>query len=66
MKNEEILELSAKELLTRLKEEQLQLTKLKFNHAVSNLDQPSKIRDTRRVIARIKTELSKRKNNPSA
>lgn len=65
MKYEEIAALSEKELKARLKDEKVQLTRLAFNHAVANLDQPSKIRHSRRAIARMMTEINKRKNTPN-
>jgi large subunit ribosomal protein L29 len=36
------------------------LTRLKLNHAVSPLDNPLKIKQTRKNIARLMTELRKR------
>ena len=62
MKQEVIRELSTPELLERLEEEVKQITKLKINHAVSQLENPMKIREYRRTIARLKTELRKREN----
>lgn len=55
-----IKELSTPDLIDRLEEEKKQLTKLKLNHAVSPLENPNKIKDYRKTIARIKTELRKR------
>jgi large subunit ribosomal protein L29 len=60
MKQEVISELSTEELKERLEEELKQLTKLKLNHSVSPLENPHKITDYRRTIARMKTELGKR------
>lgn len=60
MKQSVIKELSNEDLLERLEEEQKQLTKLKLNHAVSPLENPNKIVDYRRTIARLKTEIRKR------
>jgi len=60
MKQSVILELSNDDLIERLDEEQKQLTKLTLNHAVSPLENPNKIKDYRRTVARIKTELRKR------
>ncbi len=57
MKQEVIKELSTPEIIERLDEEQKQLVKLKLNHAVSPLENPMKIKDYRRTIARLKTEL---------
>ncbi|MEM8964927.1 MAG: 50S ribosomal protein L29 [Bacteroidota bacterium] len=57
MKNEEIKSLSADELMETLKAEQENLTRLKFAHAISPIENPMKIKASRRTIARIKTEL---------
>ncbi len=61
MKNKVIMnDLSVAELNERLAEEKNQLVRLKLNHAVSQVENPSKIRAYRRSIARILTELRKR------
>jgi len=60
MKTSEIRELTTKELEERIDAEKIMLTKLKVNHAISPLDNPMKIRHTRRNIARMLTELRKR------
>jgi len=60
MKTSEIKELSNKELLERIDSEEELLVRLKLNHAVSPLDNPMKIRISRRNIARLRTELVKR------
>ncbi len=57
MKQEVINEMSTADLVERLDAEEKQLTKMKLNHAVSPLENPMKIREYRRTIARIKTEL---------
>jgi large subunit ribosomal protein L29 len=59
----EILELSSQELLERLDNEKSILVRMKLNHAISPLDNPMKIRYTRKNIARIETELRKRELN---
>ena len=61
MKNSEIIELSAEDLAAKLSEEKAQLTKLKFAHAVSAIENPSRITKVRKEIARLNTELTKRK-----
>lgn len=53
-------ELSVSELQERLKGDELRLAKLKINHAVSSLENPNVIRETRKNIARINTELRSR------
>jgi len=61
MKNSEILELSTDELVARIGEERGTLTRLKFAHAVSTIENPSRITKVRKDIARLNTELAKRK-----
>ena len=61
MKNSEILELSTEELVARAGEEKANLTKLKFAHAVSAIENPLRITKVRKDIARLNTELIKRK-----
>ncbi|GAB4302098.1 MAG: 50S ribosomal protein L29 [Marinilabiliales bacterium] len=60
MKNSEIRQLTLKELEDRIQDEQMVLTRMKINHTVSPLDNPQKIKQTRKVIARLKTELRRR------
>jgi large subunit ribosomal protein L29 len=60
MKSSEIRELSIKELEERLENEETMLVRLRMNHAVSPLDNPNKIVETRRNIARLKTEVRAR------
>jgi large subunit ribosomal protein L29 len=62
MKTREIKELSVKELNERLDNDKAILVRLKLNHAISPLDNPSQIRDVRKGIARIATELRLREN----
>ena len=62
MKQKDISQMSASELQERLSEERAQLEKLKLNHAVSPIENPLKIRSTRRTIARLQTEIGKRAN----
>ena len=61
MKQSEITGMSDTELKDRLAEEKAQLTKLQLNHSVSPIENPLKIRTTRRTIARILTEMGSRK-----
>ncbi len=63
MKNSEIRELSTKELLERLEIEQDNLTNLRMNHKVSDLDNPHQIKESKRLIARLKTEFRQRELN---
>jgi len=59
----EIRELSTQDLLERLDSERLMLTRMKLNHAISPIDNPQKIKQTRKNIARILTELRARELN---
>ncbi len=56
-----IKDLNEADLQARIKEDELRLKKLEFAHAISPLENPMSIRDMRRDIARLKTELQKRK-----
>jgi large subunit ribosomal protein L29 len=60
MKTSEIRELNNQELLERIDSEQVNLTRLRMNHAVSPLDNPNQIVFARRLVARLKTELRMR------
>ena len=66
MKNSEILELSTEELVARIGEERANLTKLKFAHAVSAIENPTRITKVRKEVARLTTELTKRKAAPAS
>ncbi len=57
MKNSEIRALSVDELKEKLTTEKEALQKLKFAHAISPIENPMKIKDTRKLIARLSTEL---------
>jgi large subunit ribosomal protein L29 len=66
MKQTEIKDLSIEELNDRITEETQVLSKLVFGHTVSKIENPLKIRSTRRGIARLKTELHKRETTSTA
>ena len=55
-----ILGLSEEDLNARIKEDELRLKKLEFAHALSPLENPMTIRNLRRELARLKTELKKK------
>ena len=57
MKNSEIKALSAEELAEKIRTEADSLQKLKFAQAISPIENPMKIRESRRLIAKLKTEL---------
>jgi len=62
----EIKKLTEKELHTNLKDERMQLKKLRFNHAVSSIENPNKIRESKKLIARLLTEINSRRNQQEA
>lgn len=52
--------LNEQDLQARIKEDELRLKKLEFAHALSPLENPMTIRNLRRELARLKTELKKK------
>jgi large subunit ribosomal protein L29 len=60
MKASEIRELTDQELLERIDSEKSNLVRMKLNHSISPLDNPNKITESRRTVARLKTELRSR------
>ena len=63
MKTAEIKELTTAEIQERLAAEKEALNRLKLNHSISPLDNPLQIKDARRNIARLATELRAREIN---
>ena len=59
-------DMSETDLLSRIREDQQRLKKLEFAHAISPLESPVNIRLVRKDIARLKTELTKRKSGKPA
>ena len=61
MKNQLVLkELSTAEVKERLENERVLYQKMLLNHAVSPIENPNKIKESRKNIARCLTELRKR------
>lgn len=58
----DIKNLTDKDLHFNLREERSQLQKMKFSHAVSPIENPHKIRVTRKTIAKYLTEINRRRN----
>ncbi len=63
MKSSEIRELSNQELLERIDNEKTSIVRMKLNHAISPLENPQKIKESRKTIARLMTEKHKREMN---
>lgn len=57
MKSTEIKDLNLDELKEKLGSEKESLRKMKFAHQVSSIENPMKIKEARRLIARINTLL---------
>ncbi len=57
MKKADIKGLSEAELKDKIQEERTNLQRLKFAHAVTPLENPSKIKEGRKLVARLLTEL---------
>ncbi len=53
--------LNENDLNARIKEDELRLKKLQFAHTLSPLENPMSVRNLRRDVARLKTELKKKK-----
>ena len=62
MKASILIDTPENELLEMLENQKDKLAKMKMSHEISPLENPKLITSTRKVIARIKTELSNRKN----
>ena len=62
MKNKEIISLTDKELNEKIQDAKAVLSKLNLNHTISPIENPAKIRIDRRNVAKLLTEVSKRKN----
>jgi large subunit ribosomal protein L29 len=63
MKASEIREMSTKDLQERVELEKTQQAKMRLNHAISPLENTSKIKEQRKDIARMLTILHERKIN---
>ena len=62
MKVKEIRELTTEEINTKLFEAKQELFNLRFQQATGNLEKPSRIRDLRHTVARMKTVLKERES----
>jgi len=58
--NRSLKDLNEQDLKARIQEDSLRLKKLEFAHAISPLESPINIRNLRKDVARLKTELRKR------
>jgi large subunit ribosomal protein L29 len=60
MKISEIKEMTTKEIVEKIQLEKENLVRLRMNHAVSPLDNPMKLKEARKNIARLKTVFRQR------
>ena len=60
MKNSEIRELTTKEIAERIDAEKDKLIRMRMNHAITPLDNPIILKEARKNMARLKTEMRKR------
>jgi large subunit ribosomal protein L29 len=58
--NKSLAEISLDDLKARIGEDEMRIKKLGFAHAITPLENPMSIRDLRKDLARMKTELKKR------
>ena len=66
MKVTELRELSTAELTEKLSESKQELFKLRFQNAINQLDNPKRIGDVKKTIARINTIIHERELEDSA
>ncbi len=66
MKVTELRELATEELEKKLQDLKQELFNLRFQHAINQLDNPKKISDVKKTIARIKTIIHERELEDSA
>jgi len=63
MKVTEVKEMTTKEILEKVELERGQLAKMRLNHAISPLENPTKLKQARKDIARMLTVLREREIN---
>ena len=65
MKAEKVRDLSEDELLKKAEDLQDELLRLRIQNATAQLDRPTKIREARKDLARVKTILAERRRAES-
>ena len=63
MKNNDLRNLSTEELNKKISEYKEELFNLRFSQATGNLEKPSRIRELRKLVARMKTVIRERELN---
>ena len=63
LKNKDIRDLSTEEINKKIAEYKEELFNLRFNQATGNLEKPSRIKELRKLVARMKTILRERESS---
>lgn len=63
MTNKEIRDMKTEELLAKIDEYKEELFNLRFSQATGNLEKPSRIKELRKLVARMKTIIRERELN---
>lgn len=63
MKASVVREMTTQEIKDQLVEEKISYSKMKMAHTISPLENPVSLRNTRKNVARLSTELRSRQNN---
>ncbi len=63
MSNKEIRDLTNEEITKKIEEYKQELFNLRFNQATGTLEKPARIKELRRLVARMKTILRERELN---
>ena len=63
MKNKELREMTTEELNKKIAEYKEELFNLRFSQATGNLEKPSRIKELRKLVARMKTIIRERELN---
>ena len=66
MKASEIRELTVEELRDKLEQEKTNYNLLRINHKMSQIENPIQLRNMRKTIARLNTELTNKLNESTA
>jgi len=66
MKAKEIREFGPEEIEARIAEKKEELFKLRFQHAMGQLENPNRLREARREIARLNTILTEKRSQADA
>lgn len=62
MSNKELRELSNEEMIKKIAEYKEELFNLRMSQASGNLEKPSRIKELRKLVARMKTIMREREN----